>query len=168
LAHQSQVCIYITVTFHLLTYVYAHVGTGLSFHNHGKTWLAVVHGIKQWFIYPPGFDPPHSIDADYSPMLPVSRWINDVYPRLQPYPKPPFAAAANDTNSTAPAEAEGGFRPLECRQLAGDVLFLPSRWTHMTINIGETIAIGGQEALYDDARYVPCAMQVGTILSYSS
>jgi hypothetical protein len=67
-------------------------------------------------------------------------------------------------NSTASAEipeGEGGYRPLECRQFAGDVLFLPSRWTHLTVNIGETIAIGGQETLYDDARYAKCLSRVG-------
>jgi hypothetical protein len=107
--------------------------------------------MKQWFIYPPGFDPPRSMDADYSPMLPVSRWMTDVYPRLQAYPKPPLDIAREENSTSAEANG-GGFRPLECRQMAGDVLFLPSRWTHMTINVGETIAIGGQETLYDDAR----------------
>ena len=126
----------------------------MSFHNHGRTWLAVVHGIKQWFIYPPGFDPPQSIDGNFSPMLPVSRWMEEVYPQLLNYPKPPLNSFISDSQCAPVTEYPiYGFRPLECRQHPGDVLFLPSRWSHMTINIGETIAIGGQESLLDDIRY---------------
>jgi hypothetical protein len=118
---------------------------GLPFHNHGKTWLAVVHGIKQWFVYPPGFDPPRQIDASYSPMLPVSKWVSEIYPQLQQYPKASLSLEAAGPSGD-------GYRPLECRQYPGEVLFLPSRWAHLTVNIGETIAIGGQESLVDQER----------------
>lgn len=29
-------------------------------------------------------------------------------------------------------------------QNAGDLIYVPSNWAHMTLNIGETIAVGGQ------------------------
>ena len=34
--------------------------TGLPFHIHGETWLALIHGRKRWFVYPPGAYPPKS------------------------------------------------------------------------------------------------------------
>ena len=46
-----------------------------------------------------------------------------------------------------------GYRPLECIQRAGDVLYLPASWSHLTMNIGEAIGIGGQTALPADKRY---------------
>lgn len=123
----------------------------------------MVHGIKQWFVYPPGFDPPPSIDQSFNPMFPVSKWVNEVYPRLASFPKPPRtlfptnddisksdeSVVSNDILQNGP---ENGFQPFECRQLPGDVMFLPRRWSHMTFNIGETIAIGGQETLYNEDR----------------
>jgi hypothetical protein len=78
-------------------------------------------------------------------MLPVSEWVHEIYPQLQQYPKAPLSL-------DAAGDAVEGYRPLECRQHPGEVLFLPSRWTHLTVNIGETIAIGGQESLVDQER----------------
>lgn len=131
--------------------------SGLPFHGHGKTWLAVVHGIKQWFVYPPGYDPPQSIDQAFNPMFPVSKWVQDVYPNLAGYPKPPrtFFGGSSKTvevDYTGSAASEEGHRPFECRQHSGDVMFLPRRWSHLTLNLGETIAIGGQETLHNEDR----------------
>eukprot|EP00041_Stephanoeca_diplocostata_P017530 m.355279 g.355279 ORF g.355279 m.355279 type:complete len:360 (-) comp20736_c0_seq1:1087-2166(-) len=33
-------------------------GSGLAFHAHGPAWLAVVHGVKLWFLVPPEKFPP--------------------------------------------------------------------------------------------------------------
>lgn len=46
-----------------------------------------------------------------------------------------------------------GYRPIECIQEAGDIMYLPSMWTHTTLNIGDTIAIGGQQSLVDHERF---------------
>ncbi|KAJ1397737.1 hypothetical protein B484DRAFT_458639 [Ochromonadaceae sp. CCMP2298] len=119
--------------------------SGLPYHNHGRTWLAVVHGAKQWFVYPPGYDAPFEVDSTVNLLYPISDWVRDVYPRLLSYPKPPLDSKDPPTG--------GGYRPLECEQVAGDVFFLPSRWVHQTVNKGETIAIGGQETIYDNDRY---------------
>lgn len=114
----------------------------------------MVHGIKQWFVYPPGYDPPQSVDSAFNPMFPVSKWAQDVYPNLAGFPKPPrsFFPGENDATEPGPETSEEGYRPFECRQHAGDVLFLPRRWSHLTLNLGETIAIGGQETLYNEDR----------------
>lgn len=34
-----------------------------------------------------------------------------------------------------------------CRQNAGDLIYVPANWKHMTLNIGESIGVGGQ-AIY--------------------
>ncbi len=70
------------------------------------------------------------------------RWLSDVYPLTLSLNKPPPVAA-----TTAGDDDLLGYRPLECVQEAGDVVFLPARWSHLTVNIGETIAIGGQASL---------------------
>ncbi len=118
----------------------------------------MVHGIKQWFVYPPGFDPPQSIDQRFNPMYPVSKWVNEVFPLLTNFPKPPRSFFPDNKDipsvddSQANDYADNGFQPFQCRQMPGDVLFLPRRWSHLTYNIGETIAIGGQETLYNEDR----------------
>ena len=140
--------------------------TGLPYHNHGKTWIAVVHGAKKWFLYPPGYDVPPEVDSYHNPLLPMSNWINDVYPKLFSYPKPPLVTYDDvmeiiiteydhkiiTTSNLDDISTRRGYRPLECAQQSGDILFVPQRWTHMTFNYGDTIAIGGQETLYDEDR----------------
>lgn len=120
----------------------------------------MVHGIKQWFVYPPGYDPPQSVDRSFNPMFPVSKWVQDVYPKLDGFPKPPRAFFPDASNAPNPVTANGveeGYRPFECRQHPGDVMFLPRRWSHLTLNLGETIAIGGQETLYNEDRLADAA-----------
>jgi len=129
----------------------------------------VVHGAKQWYLYPPGYDVPPEIDSFYNPLFPVSMWFNDVYPQLLHYPKPPLITYDDvmetktiqydykidniyRSNNLEDMNSRRGYRPLECAQQAGDILFVPQRWAHMTFNYGDTIAIGGQETLYDEDR----------------
>ncbi len=129
---------------------------GLPFHNHGRTWLAVVHGAKRWFVYPPGYGPPPELDDLLNPLLPVSAWLSEVYPLLQQYPKPPMYAhqskEAEEDRMKSGAAAPVGYRPLECLQRPGEVVAMPDRWAHMTVNVGETVAIGGQELLTEKNR----------------
>ena len=44
------------ITWHMLSLGASR--TGLPFHIHGETWLALIHGRKRWFVYPPGASPP--------------------------------------------------------------------------------------------------------------
>jgi hypothetical protein len=69
----------------------------------------VVHGIKQWFVYPPGYDAPFEVDSEVNLLYPISDWVRDVYPLLLSYPKPPL-------DSEKPTG--GGYRPLECEQVS--------------------------------------------------
>jgi len=91
---------------------------GLPFHSHGAAWLGVVHGRKHWFLYPPGAFSP-SDRAMTSPLAGVKDWTSKVYPKL-------------------------AAKPIECTQQPGEVLFVPTAWLHATLNLGETVAVGGQ------------------------
>lgn len=100
--------------------------------------------MKRWFVYPPGYGPPRDIDSKFHPTLTVWEWFVHYYPKLLRFQKPGLSDSDH---------FEAGFRPLECVQKAGDVLYLPSLWNHMTLNIGETIGVGAQEGLEMDERY---------------
>ena len=93
-------------------------GAGLPFHSHGDAWLGLVHGSKRWFLYAPGeFD---EVDRNRtSPHQPVSDWAETVLPHV-------------------------ASKPIQCTQRAGEVLFVPASWLHATLNVGETLAVGGQ------------------------
>lgn len=100
--------------------------------------------MKRWFIYPPGYGPPPEEEEHFNPLLSVTDWLETVYPRLERYPKPPLDGSRPQNTSTT------GFRPLECIQMPGELMYLPAKWTHTTLNIGESIALGGQEKSYDN------------------
>ena len=67
----------------------------------------------------------------------------------------PVAQVRRTSTSTTSSggAAVPGYRPLECMQRPGDLLYLPASWSHLTLNIGEAIGIGGQTALPADKRY---------------
>ena len=120
--------------------------TGLPFHSHGKTWLALIHGSKRWLVYPPGYNAPAEIQQQFNPLLSNYVWMQNVYPKLASLPPAPVDPSA-DTASTSPYS-----RPLECVQRPGDIIYLPEGWAHMTINIGEAVGIGGQSSMNIDDR----------------
>jgi len=100
---------------------------GLPWHEHGETWFALLYGEKRWWLAPPGvmFKPPReSRDSAWT-------WF----------------VAANST-SVASHDDSGSdddeYAPKECVQHAGEVLYLPERWQHLTINVGEAVGIGLQ------------------------
>ena len=143
---------------------------GLPFHAHGETWLGLVNGQKRWFVYPPGKglqerrktkfeNDDHSISSkerttkvtalNYSvwPLLNAFEWFQLIYPNL--------SAVTHSSHKTKHNANDVYNHPedmLECIQNKGDVLYLPAGWKHMTLNIGETIAVGGQAAYGADAR----------------
>jgi hypothetical protein len=102
---------------------------GLPFHVHGETWLGLIFGQKRWFIFPPGRGLANLTAEGWHPLLDSWTWFREVYPGLS-----------------------GDDRPMECVQGRGEVLYLPSGWKHLTLNIGETIAVGGQAAYSAEDR----------------
>ena len=125
------------VTWHMLSLGSSR--TGLPFHSHGKTWLALLHGSKRWLVYPPGFNAPAEAQARFNPLKPVHAWLEDVYPSLRDLPVAGSSSAAAS-------------RPIECIQRPGDIVYLPDGWAHMTVNVGEAIGVGGQTGLTIEER----------------
>ena len=85
-------------------------------------------------MYPPGASPPASIERTYNPLYPVFDWFRSTYPQLKGLNQPPV-------NGDIPVPQETGhkgYRPLECVQMPGDIMYVPSLWDHSTINIGES------------------------------
>jgi hypothetical protein len=133
---------------------------GLPFHTHGRTWLSVVHGAKSWYLFPPGYGIPHNISRQSTALQSVYHWKHSLLPLLMDLPKPVSFNAKElkmiptfPTSDTTSRDNALGYQPLYCLQEAGDILYLPNAWAHLTINEGETIAFGGQAALYADKRY---------------
>jgi tetratricopeptide (TPR) repeat protein len=120
--------------------------TGLPFHSHGATWLGLVHGLKKWYIYPPGTGPPRSVYNDTRLLVPsVKAWLRDVLPTLSELPVAPLNSVDDDDDDDDDdVEGERGHRPIEYVQVPGEILYLPAGWAHQTINIGEAIGFGSQ------------------------
>uniref|UniRef100_A0A0E0KEJ4 JmjC domain-containing protein n=1 Tax=Oryza punctata TaxID=4537 RepID=A0A0E0KEJ4_ORYPU len=97
-----------------------HVDPGLT-----SAWNTLLCGRKRWAMYPPGRVPGgvtvhvSDEDGDVDIETPTSlQWWLDIYPNL--------------------AEHE---KPLECTQLPGETIFVPSGWWHCVLNLDMTIAV---------------------------
>jgi Tfp pilus assembly protein PilF len=97
-------------------------------HTHGDAWLALVHGLKLWFVYPPEGPPSNETYARLV-LPPASRYFGGEDPLLSGLP-----------------EAE---RPLVCVQHPGETVYLPALWWHATANLGDAVGIGGQNDIDD-------------------
>ena len=62
------------------------------------------------------------------------------------------SSSRSSSSSSDRSSGGAGYRPLECMQRAGDVLYLPASWSHLTLNVGAAIGIGGQTALPAEKR----------------
>ncbi|VAH33721.1 unnamed protein product [Triticum turgidum subsp. durum] len=97
-----------------------HVDPGLT-----SAWNTLLCGRKRWALYPPGRVPGgvtvhvSAEDGDVDIETPTSlQWWLDIYPHL--------------------AEHE---KPLECTQLPGETIFVPSGWWHCVLNLETTVAV---------------------------
>ena len=102
--------------------------SGSIFHkdpNATSAWNAVVSGRKKWVMFPPDVIPPgvHPSEdgAEVAQPLSMVEWFASFYD---------FAR-----------DADAASRPLECVCEPGDVLFVPSGWWHMALNVTECIAV---------------------------
>ena len=98
--------------------------SGSIFHqdpNATSAWNAVVSGRKKWVMFPPTVTPPGvhpSADgADVAQPLSIVEWFANFY------------------------DADDSKRRLECVCEPGDVLFVPSGWWHLALNLTECIAV---------------------------
>ena len=100
-------------------------GSSVGFHAHADSVVALLYGVKRWFIFPP--------DA-----APRPRWRD---PRgMESW----AARRASGEGEPAAAGSESGSELIECVQRAGELLYLPEGWHHATLNYGETLAVAQQ------------------------
>ncbi|XP_010273004.1 PREDICTED: F-box protein At1g78280 [Nelumbo nucifera] len=90
-----------------------------------SAWNTLLCGRKRWALYPPGRVPVgvtvhvNEEDGDVNVETPSSlQWWLDIYPML------------TDEN-----------KPIECTQLPGETIFVPSGWWHCVLNLETTIAV---------------------------
>ena len=97
--------------------------SGTPFHFHSSVFAHVLHGRKRWLLYPPTHKPPAAI---VRPHMSAIQWMDDMW-----------------LGGGVDVEAEGGEggsvrdAVLGCVCNAGDVLYLPDGWLHMTLNLDE-------------------------------
>ncbi|GFP93353.1 F-box protein at1g78280 [Phtheirospermum japonicum] len=97
-----------------------HVDPGLT-----SAWNTLLCGRKRWALYPPGRVPlgvtvhVNEDDGDVNIETPSSlQWWLDFYPLLADHDK-----------------------PIECTQLPGETLYVPSGWWHCVLNLETSIAV---------------------------
>ncbi|TMW64162.1 hypothetical protein Poli38472_014279 [Pythium oligandrum] len=89
-----------------------------------SAWNALLQGHKRWAIYPPGCPPPgikvgkNAAGREHALNMTSLSWYLHVYPTLAPHE-----------------------RPYEIVQGPGDVIYVPSGWWHLVLNLDETIAV---------------------------
>ena len=93
---------------------------------------------------------PPEEERDFVPLQSMHTWLKTVYPRIKSLPTPPLDFISDEQAQTASNSSH--FRPLECVQRRGDVLYLPRGYSHATLNVGETIGLGGQAAFVAERR----------------
>ncbi|KAJ6852279.1 F-box protein isoform X1 [Iris pallida] len=110
-----------------------------------SAWNTLLYGRKRWALYPPGRVPAgvtvhvNEEDGDVNIDSPTSLlWWLDIYPHL--------------------AEHE---KPLECTQLPGETIFVPSGWWHCVLNLETTIAVTQNFVNSSNFEYVCLDMAPG-------
>jgi len=102
-------------------------GTGFHIDPNGTSaWNALLAGRKWWLLYPPNTIPP-GVNILYNPNGTMRKWkapsplkwLYDFYLK--------FTSVSD--------------RPLEVIQYAGDMVYVPSGWWHMVINLEETVSV---------------------------
>ena len=92
---------------------------GLPLHDHEAAVLWLVHGRKRWYLFPPGEASEEDLIAGHG--VSTLAWAKHSAQR------PPRAAP-----------------PLQCTQLPGELMFVPRRWHHATLNLETALGFGGQ------------------------
>ena len=92
-------------------------GSGAPLHFHGDAFNVLVHGRKQWWLFPP--------DAGNYSAMPAMQWVSEVLPGL----------CKRCEQRELPERA----CPLVVTQEAGDLLFVPRDWAHATLNLQPSV-----------------------------
>jgi len=101
-------------------------GSGAPTHIHADAWNILVKGRKHWFMHPPR-------QALYSKKHVVD-WIKNDLPRIRQAQADASMAFAASRAVSDLGGAVIGTPPLECRQEAGDIAYVPFDWGHAVYN----------------------------------
>lgn len=109
---------------------------GLTFHHHGEAWNIVIFGKKRWILW----DHARWKDNNTLQSRTTRDWANndahvtgaDWIRRLYPEPE---------------REYEIRNYGHDCIQNAGQMMFIPHRWMHMVVNIGDTVSVVSEVGL---------------------
>ena len=116
--------------------------TGLSFHDHSASWLAMVAGTKFWMVFPPKAFGRVESEMRELGLLP----LRDDLGRGEGTARWLWRMLARGDDAASGFIAEG----FECLQQPGTVVFLPPGWWHAVINLETfTAAVGGQPSRPD-------------------
>jgi histone arginine demethylase JMJD6 len=85
-----------------------------------SAWNALIAGHKRWALFPPK-TVPHSVLKPKGVNSAV-RWFDEVWPRTQ-------------------EDTWGYSKPIEVFQGPGEVMFIPSGWWHVVVNLDFTVAV---------------------------
>lgn len=112
-------------------------GQGLPFHNHASAWQTVVVGRKAFLLLPP-----LSKDTAGGSWLRSEAWFEEVLSTIfLPSTEQFLQRHAADFFRLVP-EAKAQLRVVVLGP--GETLFVPCNWYHATINLEDTVAVGGQ------------------------
>ncbi|WFD35975.1 hypothetical protein MCUN1_002846 [Malassezia cuniculi] len=99
--------------------------------NMTSAWNAVVVGSKYWMMLPPDTPPPGVyVTADQSEVTApssISEWMMDFY--------------AETKRKHGRRELGGSGKLVECVCPAGEVMYVPSGWWHLVVNLDECVAL---------------------------
>jgi hypothetical protein len=100
--------------------------TGSPLHRHERAVNVLVHGLKRWFLFPPGVI---NCDSDEQ----VCDWFDE------------YQKMSGKENAIKPEDRPfQGRQPIQFLQRPGDVVFIPSQWGHAVINLRESIGVAAE------------------------
>lgn len=109
------------------------VGQGLPLHNHASAWQTVVVGRKAYFLLPPL----HSAS-----WLRREEWFVDLLATL--FLRPSSELLQQHLTELARRVPEAAALLQTVVLGPGETLFIPCNWYHATLNLADTVAVGGQ------------------------
>ena len=123
-------------------------GSGVPFHTHGHVFAEVLYGKKRWYLAPWEHEPPS--DPDESTL----QWLSNTYPTMDvdglmttpasPASSESFTKMKKKESAVSASSSTSLKRPevyqfYECTLREGEMLYIPGRWHHSTLNLGETV-----------------------------